>query len=122
MARYTGLKCRNCRRFGMKLCSKPATKCAWERRKSPPGVQSTRRRRTTEYGIQLREKQKARAIYGILERQFRNYYMKASKLDGVTGDLLLQFLESRLDNVVYRIGFADSREQARQFVTRYSSG
>lgn len=116
MARYIGPKCRNCRRFGMKLCSKPATKCAWERRKSPPGVQSTRRRRTTEYGIQLREKQKARAIYGILERQFRNYYMKANKLDGVTGDLLLQFLESRLDNVVYRIGFADSRDQARQFV------
>jgi len=102
----------------MKLCSKPAGKCAWERRKSAPGDKSTqqRRRRISEYGTQLREKQKARAIYGILERQFRNYYKKASRLEGVTGDRLLQLLESRLDNVVYRLGFADSRPQSRQIV------
>ena len=80
MARYTGPKCKNCRRFGMKLCSKPSGKCAWDRRKSAPGDKSTqqRRRRISEYGTQLREKQKARAIYGVLERQFRNYYKKAS--------------------------------------------
>ena len=118
MARYTGPKCKNCRRFGMKLCSKPAGKCAWERRKSAPGDKSTqqRRRRISEYGTQLREKQKARAIYGVLERQFRNYYKKASRLEGVTGDRLLQLLESRLDNVVDRLGFADSRPQSRQIV------
>jgi small subunit ribosomal protein S4 len=102
----------------MKLCSKPAGKCAWERRKSAPGDKSTqqRRRRISEYGTQLREKQKARAIYGVLERQFRNYYKKATRLEGVTGDRLLQLLESRLDNVVYRLGFADSRPQSRQIV------
>jgi small subunit ribosomal protein S4 len=102
----------------MKLCSKPSGKCAWERRKSAPGDKSTqqRRRRISEYGTQLREKQKARAIYGVLERQFRNYYKKASRLEGVTGDRLLQLLESRLDNVVYRLGFADSRPQSRQIV------
>jgi small subunit ribosomal protein S4 len=102
----------------MKLCSKPAGKCAWERRKSAPGDKSTqqRRRRISEYGTQLREKQKAKAIYGVLERQFRNYYKKASRLEGVTGDRLLQLLESRLDNVVYRLGFADSRPQSRQIV------
>jgi len=118
MARYTGPICKNCRRFGMKLCSKPAGKCAWERRKSAPGDKSTqqRRRRISEYGTQLREKQKARAIYGVLERQFRNYYKKATRLQGVTGDRLLQLLESRLDNVVYRLGFADSRRQSRQIV------
>jgi small subunit ribosomal protein S4 len=119
MARYTGPICKNCRRFGMKLCSKPAGKCAWERRKSAPGDKSTqqRRRRISEYGTQLREKQKARAIYGVLERQFRNYYKKATRLEGVTGDRLLQLLESRLDNVVYRLGFADSRRQSRQIVS-----
>jgi small subunit ribosomal protein S4 len=103
----------------MKLCSKPAGKCAWERRKSAPGDKSTqqRRRRISEYGTQLREKQKARAIYGVLERQFRNYYKKATRLEGVTGDRLLQLLESRLDNVVYRLGFADSRRQSRQIVS-----
>ncbi|MEK9675289.1 MAG: 30S ribosomal protein S4 [Chloroflexota bacterium] len=119
MARYTGPKCKNCRRFGMKLCSKPAGKCAWERRKSAPGDKSTQqhRRRISDYGTQLREKQKARAIYGVLERQFHNYYKKATRLEGVTGDRLLQLLESRLDNVVYRLGFADSRPQARQIVS-----
>ena len=118
MARYTGPKCKNCRRFGMKLCSKPSGKCAWERRKGAPGDKSTqqRRRRISEYGTQLREKQKARAIYGVLERQFRNYYKKASRLEGVTGARLLQLLESRLDNVVYRLGFSDSRPQSRQIV------
>ena len=118
MARYTGPKCKNCRRLGMKLCPKPPGKCAWDRRKSAPGDKSTqqRRRRISEYGTQLREKQKARAIYGVLERQFRNYYKKASRLEGVTGDRLLQLLESRLDNVVYRLGFADSRPQSRQIV------
>lgn len=103
----------------MKLCSRPSGKCAWERRKSSPGDKSTqqRRRRISEYGTQLREKQKARAIYGVLERQFLNYYKKASRLEGVTGDRLLQLLETRLDNVVYRLGFADSRPQSRQIVS-----
>ena len=117
MARYTGPKCRNCRRFGMKLCTKPPTKCAWERRKSPPrGQQSTRRRRVTEYGTRLREKQKARAIYGILERQFSKYFKMARDANGATGDILFQLLETRMDNVVYRLSFADSRSQARQIV------
>ena len=117
MARYTGPKCKNCRRFGMKLCSKPTNKCAWERRKNPPGDRSLRRRRITEYGLQLREKQKARAIYGILERQFRNYFDKARERPGITGENLLQLLERRLDNVVYRMAFAQSRDQGRQFVS-----
>ena len=117
MARNIGPKCKNCRRFGVKLCSKPPGKCAFEKRKTPPGdITSTRRRRSSEYGQQLKEKQKARAIYGILERQFRNYYRKANNMDGVTGDRLLQLLESRLDNIVYRLGFAISRSHARQIV------
>ena len=118
MARNIGPKCKDCRRFGVKLCSKPAGKCAFEKRKTPPGdISPTRRRRSSEYGQQLKEKQKARAIYGILERQFRNYYRKANNMDGVTGDRLLQLLESRLDNIVYRLGFAISRSHARQIVT-----
>ena len=117
MARNIGPKCKDCRRFGVKLCSKPAGKCAFEKRKTPPGdISSTRRRRSSEYGQQLKEKQKARAIYGILERQFRNYYRKANNMDGVTGDRLLQLLESRLDNIIYRLGFAISRSHARQIV------
>ena len=117
MARNIGPKCKDCRRFGVKLCSKPAGKCAFEKRKTPPGdISPTRRRRSSEYGQQLKEKQKARAIYGILERQFRNYYRKANNMDGVTGDRLLQLLESRLDNIVYRLGFAISRSHARQIV------
>ena len=102
----------------MKLCQRPAGKCAFERRKSPPGDKSVqqRRRRISEYGIQLKEKQKARAIYGIQERQFHNYYKKASRMAGVTGFRLMQLLESRLDNVVFRLGFSDSRPQARQVV------
>ena len=117
MARNIGPKCKDCRRFGVKLCSKPAGKCAFEKRKTPPGdISPTRRRRSSEYGQQLKEKQKARAIYGILERQFRNYYRKANNMDGVTGVRLLELLESRLDNIVYRLGFAISRSHARQIV------
>ena len=117
MARNIGPKCKDCRRFGVKLCSNPAGKCAFEKRKTPPGdISPTRRRRSSEYGQQLKEKQKARAIYGILERQFRNYYRKANNMDGVTGDRLLELLESRLDNTVYRLGFAISRSHARQIV------
>ena len=117
MARNIGPKCKDCRRFGIKICSKPAGKCAFEKRKTPPGDFSpTRRRRSSEYGQQLKEKQKARAIYGILERQFRNYYRKANNMEGVTGERLLQLLESRLDNTVYRLGFSISRSHARQIV------
>ena len=103
----------------MKLCQSPPGKCAWERRKSPPGDKSAqqRRRRTSEYGVQLQEKQKARAIYGVMERQFSNYYVEATRTTGVTGDRLLQLLESRLDNVVFRLGFSSSRPMARQNVS-----
>ena len=117
MARNIGPKCKDCRRYGIKICSKPAGKCAFEKRKTPPGDFSpTRRRRSSEYGQQLKEKQKARAIYGILERQFRNYYRKANNMEGVTGERLLQLLESRLDNTIYRLGFSISRSHARQIV------
>lgn len=103
----------------MKLCQRPAGKCAWERRKSPPGDKSAqqRRRRVSDYGMQLQEKQKARAIYGVMERQFSNYYVEASRRSGVTGDTLLQLLEGRLDNVIFRMGFGSSRPMARQSVT-----
>lgn len=120
MARYTGPVCRQCRRAGEKLflkgerCFTP--KCGVEKRRKPPGNQPQRRRRVSEWGIQLREKQKARQTYGVLERQFHNYFVGAQRMQGVTGDNLLQLLERRLDNVVYRIGFADSRAQARQWV------
>ena len=122
MARYTGPVCRLCRRNGSKLflkgerCYTP--RCAIEKRRGRPGEASTRmmRRRITEYGTQLQEKQKARQIYGVLERQFKTYIEKASRMSGVTGDRLLQLLERRLDNAVYRLGFADSRSQARQIV------
>lgn len=120
MARYTGPVCRICRRLGDKLylkgekCFTP--KCPFERRPYPPGPRSNRRRKVSDRGLQLREKQRARAIYGILERQFRNYYEMAVKRHGVTGENLLRTLELRLDNVVYRLGFADSRPQARQLV------
>lgn len=101
----------------MKLCSKPPGKCAWERRKAPLGDRRMdRRRRVSEYGMRLVEKQKAKIIYGLQERQFRNYYNKASRGTENTGETLLQLLESRLDNVVFRLGFADSRAQARQTV------
>jgi small subunit ribosomal protein S4 len=123
MARYTGPVCKLCRREGEKLflkgerCFTP--KCALERRAYVPGMhgrQAQFRRRESEYGLQLREKQKARRIYGVLERQFRRYFKEAERRKGLTGVNLLIILESRLDNVVYRLGFADSRAQARQLV------
>jgi len=120
MARYVGPVCRLCRRAGMKLflkgerCLTP--RCAVERRHRPPGVHLPRRRRVSDYGLQLREKQKAKQVYGIFERQFRRYFQEALRRPGITGQYLLQLLEMRLDNVVFRLGFADSRAQARQFV------
>ena len=120
MGRYTGPACRICRRAGEKLflkgerCFTP--RCAVERRRRPPGEQHLRRRRVSDRGIQLREKQKARFIYGVLERQFRGYFEQAQKSRGTTGDTLLEILERRLDNVVYRLDFAESRDQARQLV------
>ncbi len=125
MARYTGPVCKLCRREGDKLFLKGSrcfsTKCAMERRAYPPGQHGRgfgmrRRRRASDYARQLREKQKARRIYGVLERQFRRYYSEATRRPGMTGENLLVILESRLDNVVYRMGFADSRPQARQLV------
>jgi small subunit ribosomal protein S4 len=120
MARYTGSVCRLCRREGAKLYLKGTRcytkKCSFERRPSPPGQHAVRRRKVGEYGLQLREKQKVRRVYGILERQFRNYYRVASTQSGVTGEALLRTLELRLDNVVFRMGFASSRAQARQLV------
>ena len=120
MARNTGPVCRLCRRLGDKLylkgekCFTP--KCAFERRPYPPGQRSTRRRKVSDRGMQLREKQRGRAVYGILERQFNKYYEEAAKRHGVTGENLLRTLELRLDNIVYRLGLADSRPQARQLV------
>jgi small subunit ribosomal protein S4 len=120
MARYTGPVCKLCRREGMKLflkgvrCESP--KCAIERRPFPAGEHGRGRVKESEYLVQLREKQKARRIYGVLEQQFRRYYDEASRAKGITGVRLLQFLELRLDNVVYRGGLAMSRSQARQFV------
>jgi len=121
MARYTGAKCRRCRREGMKLFLKGercmTTKCAVERRQYPPGEHGQRMRiRRTEYGVQLREKQKVKRIYGVLEAQFRKYFDQASRQKGVTGENLLRILELRLDNIVYRSGFAPSRDAARQFI------
>jgi len=121
MARYTGSVCRLCRREGAKLFLKGTRcytkKCAFERRPSPPGQHGVRRRKMGDFGIQLREKQKVRRVYSVLERQFHNYFVEAGNLDGVTGENLLRFLEIRLDNVVFRLGFATSRAQARQLVT-----
>ncbi len=121
MARQMGPVCRLCRREGMKLFLKGerchTEKCAIERRNFPPGQHGKARRpRMLGYGVQLREKQKVRRIYGILEGQFRRYFEKAALKKGVTGELLLQFLEQRMDNVVYRMGLATSRAQARQAV------
>ena len=120
MARYTGADCRLCRREKMKLflkgskCESP--KCPIEIRPYPPGEHGRGRPKETEYLLQLREKQKARRIYGVLEKQFRGYYEEANRKTGKTGEVLLQILESRLDNVVYRAGFAESRDMARQLV------
>jgi small subunit ribosomal protein S4 len=120
MARYTGSVCRLCRREGLKLFLKGARcytkKCAFERRPSPPGQHGVRRRKMGDFGIQLREKQKMRRVYAVLERQFQNYFEDAESRPGVTGENLLRSLETRLDNVVFRMGFATSRSQARQLV------
>jgi small subunit ribosomal protein S4 len=121
MARYTESVCRLCRREGAKLFLKGTRcytkKCAFERRPSPPGQHGVRRRKVGDFGLQLREKQKVRRIYSVMERQFRNYFREASTHTGVTGEALLRFLELRLDNVVFRLGFATSRAQARQLVS-----
>ena len=120
MARYTGPSCKLCRREGMKLFLKGerclTEKCAIERRSYPPGEHGRGRIKQSQYLLQLREKQKARRYYGLLERQFRNYYEKAARGSGVSGENLLRLLETRLDNVIYRLGFAASRSQARQLV------
>jgi len=119
MARYTGAVCRLCRRSGEKLMLKGSrcfTKCTLDKRPTPPGQQFARRRRISDRGLQLRKKQKARYAYGMMERQFRRLFVQAERQSGITGDNLLVLLERRLDNVVYRLGFADSRAQARQLV------
>ena len=120
MAKYTGSKCRQCRREGGKLYLKGekcfTSKCPVENRPFPPGQHGQRRTRLSDYATQLREKQKVRRIYGVLEKQFRNYYKEAARLKGATGENLLQLLESRLDNVVYRMGFGSTRAESRQMV------
>ena len=121
MAKYTDSKCRLCRREGAKLflkgerCFKPT--CAFERRPVAPGQHGMARKKISEYGLQLREKQKCKRIYGVLEGQFRKYYEQADRMKGITGDNMLSLLERRLDNVVYRMGIGSSRSQARQLVT-----
>jgi small subunit ribosomal protein S4 len=121
MARYTDPVCRICRREGLKLFLKGSRcytkKCSFERRSTPPGMNTQRRRKVSEFGIQLREKQKVRKTYSVLEKQFRNYFEKAEQRKGMTGENLLRLLEMRLDNVVYRMGLARSRAEARQLVT-----
>ncbi|HJQ81167.1 MAG TPA: 30S ribosomal protein S4 [Lacipirellulaceae bacterium] len=120
MARYTGPVCRLCRRDGLKLflkgtrCDTP--KCAIEQRENPPGQQQQRRGKLTDYGQHLREKQKVKHYYGVLERQFRKYFDHAERGKGNTGDTLMTLLERRLDNIVHRLGFAQSRAQARQVI------
>jgi small subunit ribosomal protein S4 len=120
MARYTGADCKRCRREKTKLFLKGAKcdspKCPIEIRPYPPGEHGRNRPKENDYQLQVREKQKAKRIYGILERQFQNYYQEASRRRGRTGEALLQILESRLDNVIYRAGFAKSRDMARQLV------
>jgi small subunit ribosomal protein S4 len=121
MARYTDAACRLCRRESQKLFLKGercySTKCALERRNYPPGQHGQgRMRKTSDYGLQLREKQKAKRFYGLLEKQFRNTFDKAAKRKGITGENMLVMLETRLDNTVFRMGFASSRKEARQLV------
>ncbi len=122
MARYTGPRCKLCRRLGVKMFTKGARcyggKCEMEpnRHPFPPGPRAQRRRKVSDYALQLREKQKVRYIYGVLERQFRRNFEEAERRSGATGENLLRLLEMRLDNVVYRLGFADSRAQARQLI------
>lgn len=120
MARYCGSVCRLCRREGIKLFLKGdrcfSDKCAIERRQYAPGQHGQARKKVSEYGVQLREKQKVKRIYGILERQFRRYFKMAERMKGITGDNLMLLLERRLDNLVCRMGFARSREESRQLV------
>lgn len=120
MAKYTEAKCRMCRREGTKLFLKGdrcfSDKCAYDRRPYAPGQHGRARKKTSDYAVQLREKQKVRRVYGVLEKQFHGYFVKADKARGVTGAILLSYLERRLDNVIYRLGFANSRNQARQLV------
>lgn len=121
MARYTGPSCRICRREGTKLYLKGdrcySDKCALNRRQTAPGQHGAKKGKLSGYGTQLREKQKVKKYYGMLEGQFRSTYERAEKMPGITGENLLQLLEMRFDNVVYRLGFANSRKEARQFVT-----
>ena len=121
MARYTGASCKLCRREGQKLFLKGercyTNKCSVDRRSYAPGMHGQQRKKLSEYGIQLREKQKAKRFYGVLESQFRKYYEMAIRRKGITGENLLQILESRLDNVVHRLGFGVSRDESRQLVT-----
>lgn len=114
MARYTGPKCKACRRARTQLCQ--SKRCATERRPYPPGEHGRGRVRESDYQVQLREKQKLRTMYGVLERQFRRYYKEAARRPGITGEHILQMLEQRLDNVVWRAGLAATRPQARQLV------
>jgi len=120
LARYTGPSCRLCRRENMELFLKGdrcyTDKCALKRRNYPPGQHGQGRIKTSDYGVQLREKQKVKRLYGLLEKQFRCYFDRADRMKGVTGENLLSILERRLDNVVYRLGFASSRAEARQLV------
>ena len=121
MARYTGATCRLCRREGMKLFLKGdrcyTGKCAFDRRSYAPGQHGANKKKISNYGVQLREKQKAKRIYGVLESQFRSYYEKAENMKGITGENLLKLLEMRLDNVVFKLGYGASRNEARQLVT-----
>lgn len=120
MARYTNSVCRLCRREGLKLFLKGercyTDKCAIERRNYPPGVHGQGRTKFSEYAVQLREKQKVKRMYGLMEKQFRRYFHMAERARGITGETLLQLLEQRLDNMIYRMGFATSRAEARQLV------
>lgn len=121
MSRYTDASCRLCRREGQKLFLKGdrcySTKCAIEKRNFPPGQHGQGRKKVSDYGLQLREKQKTKRFYGLQETQFRNLFDKAARKKGITGENLLIMLETRLDNVVFRLGFASSRKEARQLVT-----
>ena len=121
MARYTGATCRLCRREGMKLFLKGdrcyTDKCAFTRRSYAPGQHGADKKKISNYGVQLREKQKAKRIYGVLESQFKSYYEKAEHMKGITGENLLKLLEVRLDNVAYKLGYGASRNEARQLVT-----
>lgn len=123
MARYRGPVCKLCRREGLKLFLKGTrcidkNKCSIEKRKNPPGLPPKRKGKISDFSIQLREKQKVKRIYGVLERQFRDYYEEANRIEGITGEILLQLLEQRLDNALYRLKFATSRNQSRAFISQ----